>query len=60
MDGRTKPNEFYITDRNNNTLDEDNVEDFDEAINDTSGCSWPSATVKSPGFFKLGSCFSFF
>ncbi len=39
MDGRTKPNEFYITDRNNNTLDEDNVEDFDEAINDTSGCS---------------------
>jgi hypothetical protein len=26
----------------------------------TSGCPWPSATVKSPGFFKLGSCFSFF
>jgi len=26
----------------------------------TSGCSWPSATVKSRGFFKLGSCFSFF
>jgi hypothetical protein len=26
----------------------------------TSGCPWPSATVKAPGFFKLGSCFSFF
>ncbi len=26
----------------------------------TSGCPWPSATVKSPGFFKLGSRFSFF
>ncbi len=26
----------------------------------TNGCSWPSATVKSLGFFKLGSCFSFF
>jgi len=26
----------------------------------TSGCPWPLATVKSPGFFKLGSCFSFF
>ncbi len=25
----------------------------------TSGCPWPSTTVKSPGFFKLGSCFSF-
>ncbi len=23
----------------------------------TSGCPWPSATVKSPGFFKLGSCY---
>jgi hypothetical protein len=28
--------------------------------NYTSGCPWPSATVKSPGFFKLGSRFSFF
>ncbi len=26
----------------------------------TSGCLWPSDTVKPPGFFKLGSCFSFF
>jgi len=26
----------------------------------TSGCPWPSTTMKSPGFFKLGSCFSFF
>jgi hypothetical protein len=26
----------------------------------TSGYLWPSGTVKSPGFFKLGSCFSFF
>jgi len=26
----------------------------------TSGCSWPLATMKFPGFFKLGSCFSFF
>jgi hypothetical protein len=26
----------------------------------TSGCPWPKATVKSPGFFKFGSCFSFF
>ncbi len=26
----------------------------------TSGYPWPSATVKSPGSFKLGSCFRFF
>jgi len=26
----------------------------------TSGYLWPSGTVKSPGFFKFGSCFSFF
>ncbi len=26
----------------------------------TSWYPWPSGTVKSPGFFKLGSCFSFF
>jgi hypothetical protein len=26
----------------------------------TSGCPWPLATVKSPGFFKLGLRFSFF
>jgi hypothetical protein len=25
-----------------------------------SGYPWPSGTMKSPGFFKLGSCFSFF
>jgi hypothetical protein len=31
-----------------------------ECYTNTSGCPWPSATVKSPGFFKLGSRFSFF
>jgi hypothetical protein len=28
--------------------------------NSTSGYPWPLGTVKSLGFFKLGSCFSFF
>ncbi len=30
------------------------------ALSNTSGYLRPSATVKSPGFFKLGSCFSIF
>jgi hypothetical protein len=34
MDGRIKPSEFYIADRNN-TSNEDNEENFDEIINDT-------------------------
>jgi len=34
MDGRTKPNEFYIVDRNNNTSNEDNEENSNEVIND--------------------------
>jgi hypothetical protein len=34
-------------------------------LNSNDGCTlseyqWPSSTVKSPGFFKHGSCFSFF
>jgi hypothetical protein len=37
MDGRTKPNEFYIVDHNNNTSNEDNVKNFDEAMNDIEG-----------------------
>jgi hypothetical protein len=37
MDGRTKPSELYITNRNNNTEDEDNEEDSDETINDIEG-----------------------
>ncbi len=37
MDGKTKPNEFYTTDRKNNTLDEDNEKNSDETINDIEG-----------------------
>ncbi len=37
MDGRIKPNELYAVDRHNNTLDEDNEENFDETINDIEG-----------------------
>ncbi len=37
MDGRTKPNELYVVDRNNSTSDEDNEENYDETINDTKG-----------------------
>jgi hypothetical protein len=37
MDGRTKPNELYITNHNNSTSNEDNVENFDGAMNDIKG-----------------------
>jgi hypothetical protein len=37
MDGRIKPNEFYIINCNNGTLDEDNVKNFDEIMNDIEG-----------------------
>jgi hypothetical protein len=37
MDGKTKPNEFYTIDHNNNTSSEDNAENYDEAMNDTKG-----------------------
>jgi hypothetical protein len=37
MDGRTNLNELYIFDLNNNTLDEDNIENFDGTMNDTEG-----------------------
>ncbi len=37
MDGRTKPNEFYIINCNNGTFDEDNVKNFDEVMNDIEG-----------------------
>jgi hypothetical protein len=36
MDGRTNPNEFYIVDHNNK-LDEDNVEKYDEVMNNIEG-----------------------
>jgi hypothetical protein len=36
MDGRTKSNELYNIDCNI-TSDEDNVENYDETINDTEG-----------------------
>jgi hypothetical protein len=34
MDGRTKCSELYIVDRNNDTLNEDNVENSYEIMND--------------------------
>jgi hypothetical protein len=37
MDGRTKPNELYTIDHNNNASNEDNVENYDEAMNDIEG-----------------------
>jgi len=37
MDGRTKPSEFYVTDRNNNTSNENNEENSNEAIYDIEG-----------------------
>jgi hypothetical protein len=37
MDGKTKPSELYTTNHNNNTLNEDNVENSDGAINDIKG-----------------------
>jgi hypothetical protein len=37
MDGRSKPNEFYIINCNNGTLDEDNVKNFDEVMTDIEG-----------------------
>jgi hypothetical protein len=37
MDGRIKPNELYVADCNNITLDEDNEENSDETINDIEG-----------------------
>jgi hypothetical protein len=36
MDGRTKPSEFYIVDCND-TLNEDNAENSNEAMNDVKG-----------------------
>jgi hypothetical protein len=37
MDGKTKPNELYIIDHNNNTLNDDNVGNYDEIMNDIEG-----------------------
>jgi hypothetical protein len=46
MDGRTKPSELYIVDHNNNTSSEDNVENSDEAMNDTKGWGENGTTTK--------------
>ncbi len=45
LDGRTKPNELHVIDYNN-TSDEDNDENFDEAINDTKGWGEDGANTK--------------
>jgi hypothetical protein len=37
MDGKTKPTELYVTNRKNNTLNEDNEKNSDETINDIEG-----------------------
>ncbi len=37
MDGGTKPNELYITNHNNGTSNEDNVENFDGTMTDIKG-----------------------
>jgi hypothetical protein len=37
-----------------------NIQTCIESYIETSGYPWPSSIVKSPSFFKLGSCFSFF
>ncbi len=46
MDGRTNLNELYIFDLNNNTLDEDNIENFDGTMNDTEGWGENGTTTK--------------
>jgi len=45
MDGRTKPNELYNIDCNI-TSDEDNVENYDETINDTEGWGEDGTIIK--------------
>jgi hypothetical protein len=37
MDGKTKPNELYTIDCNNYTLNDNNVENYDEIMNDIEG-----------------------
>jgi len=37
MDGSTKPSELYTTNHNNSTSNDDNVENFDGAMNDIKG-----------------------
>jgi hypothetical protein len=37
MDGKIKPNELYTIDHNNNTLNDNNVGNYDETMNDIEG-----------------------
>ncbi len=46
MDGRTKPNELYIANHNNNTSNEDNVKKFNGTMNDTKGWGEDGVVVK--------------
>ncbi len=46
MDGRTKPDKFYVVDCNNNTLYEDNQENSNETLNDTEGWGENGAVAK--------------
>jgi len=46
MDGRTKPSEFYVVDRNNNASNEDNEENSNEVINDTKAWGEDGTTTK--------------
>jgi len=46
MDGRTKPNELYIANHNNNTSNEDNVKNFNGTMNDTKGWGEDGVVVK--------------
>jgi len=46
MDGKTKPNELYIVDHNNDTSDEDNAENFNGRINDSKSWGEDETTAK--------------
>ncbi len=46
MDGRTKSNELYIANHNNNTSNEDNVKNFNGTMNDTKGWGEDGVVVK--------------
>jgi len=46
MDGKTKPNGLYIVDHNNDTLDEDNVENFNGRMNDSKNWGENGTTAK--------------
>jgi hypothetical protein len=46
MDGKTKPNELYIVDHNNDTSYEDNAKNFNGRMNDSKSWGEDGTTAK--------------